>query len=374
MKNLMKSITLGIAIAAGTAYAMANDLDSLSPEELYPLALEEGSVSIYSLSSRISQVADAFEETYPGVEVNWVNMNSTKQLARLQSEHQASIYAVDVLFLSEAARLTEEVLSTGMVEKYVPPRVGSEIPDVFKEDLLYYRLSTRALLYNEVAYPDGSPVDNLWQLTTPEWSGRVLVADPTQRGEVLDLLTEIVIRSDEMAEAYEAYFDQPIEVDRDLENAGEQFIRDLFQNDLVFVTDSETLNRSVGDVNASNPPVGFVTYSSRRDNEQEGWALQIANDVNPTSGILFPVALTLANNAPNPAAARLLIDFMFGDDTPTGGPGFEPFYVSGDYATRRSIQDHPESVPYEDLNLWLIDPAKTAEVRSRVLDLVIIHQ
>jgi len=63
--------------------------------------------------------------------------------------------------------------------------------------------------------------------------------------------------------------------------------------------------------------------------QKEGWALQIANNVEPANGILFPAVLTVGDKAPHPAAARLLIDFMFGDGTPTGGAGFDPFNVPG---------------------------------------------
>jgi iron(III) transport system substrate-binding protein len=90
------------------------------------------------------------------------------------------------------------------------------------------------------------------------------------------------------------------------------------------VPNSDVLNKSVGDAGAKNPPVGFGTYSDRRDNEKEGWALQVANNVEPSNGILFPAVLTIADKAPHPAAARLLIDFMFGDDTPTGGRASSP--------------------------------------------------
>ena len=38
-------------------------------EELYEKAKEEGKVTIYSISSRITKVANAFMEKYPGIEV-----------------------------------------------------------------------------------------------------------------------------------------------------------------------------------------------------------------------------------------------------------------------------------------------------------------
>lgn len=367
--GLMCSVMPFAAVAAN-----AQDLDAMSVDELYELALEEGQVTVWSLSSRIAQIEVAFEERYPGIDLIGLDINSTNQIARLIAEQNAGINAVDVLYLSEAPTVFGQLVPDGRLIGYVPPRVAGEIPEELQVPLPTHRLSTRALMYNEAAYPDGSPITNLWQLTTPEWRSKVLMEDPTQRGEVLDLLTEISLRADEMAAAYEELFGEPVEVDSHLDGAGQQFIQDLFENDLILISSSSTVRASVGDKNAQDPAVGFMTYSSMRDNEQEGWALQIANDVNPGSGILFPAVLGIANNAPSPAAARLVIDFLYGDDTPTGGPGFEPFAVAGDYAARRTIENSPDAMPFEELNLWQIDPEKTAGARAQILDLVIMLQ
>jgi len=372
LKRLMKS-ALAACVVLPTA-AMATDLDSMTPEQLLPLAQKEGSVTVFSLSSRIAKVEKAFEAAYPGVDLIGLDMSSTKQIARLEAEQQAGVHAVDVLYIADTPVVFTKLLEAKRIVNYVPPRVAGQIDDRYKGPLLTQRLSTKVLMYNEKAYPGGSPVTNLWQLTQPEWQGKVLMVDPSQRGELLDLLTEIALHPDEMASAYKAQFGKDIVVDADLQGAGEQFIKDLFANDLILVPNSDVLNKSVGDATAKNPPVGFGTYSDRRDNEKEGWALQIANNVEPANGILFPAVLTIADKAPNPAAARLLIDFMFGDDTPTGGAGFEPFNVPGDYATRTTIAHHPDSVKLDALKAWTIDPAKTAAARGRVSDLIITLQ
>lgn len=374
MKKLIIAGLMCSVMPFAASAAAAQDLDAMSPEELYELALEEGQVTVWSLSSRIAQVEVAFEERYPGIDLVGLDINSTNQIARLVAEQNAGIHAVDVLYLSETPTVFGELVPENRLIRYFPPRIEGEIAPELTGPLVTHRLSTRALMYNEAAYPDGSPITNLWQLTTPEWRSKVLIEDPAQRGEVLDLLTEISLRADEMAAAYEELFGEPIEVDSHLDGAGQQFIQDLFENDLILIASSSTVRASVGDKNAQDPAVGFMTYSSMRDNEQEGWALQIANDVNPSSGILFPAVLAIADNAPNPAAARLVIDFMFGDDSATGGPGFEPFAVPGDYAARRTIEDDPEALPLEEVNLWQIDPAKTAAARSQILDLVITLQ
>jgi iron(III) transport system substrate-binding protein len=167
--------------------------------------------------------------------------------------------------------------------------------------LLAQRLSTKVLMYAEDAYPDGAPVDSLWDLTREEWRGRVVMVDPLQRGDYLDLMTEFVLRSDEMAAAYEAEFGTPIDLS-DAANAGEKFIMDLFANDLILVGSTDDVNAAVGKTGQTNPPIGFTSYSDRRDNEDEGWSLQIANDVAPAPGIIFPAVVALATGAQHPAA------------------------------------------------------------------------
>ena len=274
MRRFLTRAVMGATLIAA-APVMAQDLDTMTPQELYEIAKTEGSVTVFSLSRRMVQVEAAFEAAYPGIDMISVDINSTRQIARIDAEQKAGVYAVDVLYLSEAPLVLRDLVPSGMVEGYVPPRVVDQVPEEFRQGLVTHRLSTRALMYNEAAYPDGSPITNLWQLTTPEWRGKVLLEDPAARGEVLDLLTEIALRPDEMGAAYEAQFGKPIEVDSAFDGAGEQFIADLFQNDLVMVNDTATLRAAVGDINATNPSVGFMTYSAARDNEREGWALQI---------------------------------------------------------------------------------------------------
>lgn len=369
-KALLSTAALGLLATP----ALAQDLDAMSAEELLPLAQQEGTVTVYSFTSRIAAVEAAFEARYPGIDLVGYDASSTEQIARLRAESAAGIASADVVYISDAPVVLTELLQTGLIEAYVPPRVGELVPEEFKSPLLAQRLSTKVLMYNEEANPDGAPVDNLWDLTRDEWSGRVVMVDPLQRGDYLDLMVEFVLRSEEMAAAYEAEFGEPITLDSSVENAGMQFITDLFANDVVLVSSTDDVNAAIGSMGQSNPPIGFTSYSDRRDNEDEGWALQVANDVAPSNGIIFPALLALAADAEHPAAARLAIDFLMGDDSDTGGDGFAPFYVAGDYATRTDIVSHPDAVPLEDFTAWRIDPAATAEIRQDIADMVLILQ
>ncbi len=353
--------------------AAAQDMNTMTPEELRPLAEAEGAVVVYSFTSRIARVEEAFEAAYPGIDMQGFDISSTEQIARLKAEAQAGVANADVVYISDVPVVLPELLEAGIIEAYVPPRVADRLDEAHRSPLLAQRLSTKVLMYAEDAYPDGAPVDSLWDLTREEWQGRVIMVDPLQRGDYLDLMTEIVLRSDEMAAAYEAEFGAPIELG-EAASAGEKFIIDLFANDVILVGSTDDVNAAVGKTGQTNPPIGFTSYSDRRDNEDEGWSLQVANDVAPAPGILFPAVVALAAGAKNPAAARLAVDFLMGDDSETGGDGFAPFYVPGDYATRSDIVPHPDAVPLDSFNAWSIDPAATAAIRAEVGDLILTLQ
>src|SRR5699024_11758823 len=108
-----------------------------------------------------------------------------------------------------------------------------------KDPLLTNRLSTKVLMYNEEANPDGAPVENLWELTEDKWASKVVMVDPTQRADYLDLLTDMVLRAEEMAASYEEHFGEPIELDEGNETAGYQYIADLYANDVILLSSTD---------------------------------------------------------------------------------------------------------------------------------------
>jgi iron(III) transport system substrate-binding protein len=366
---------IGLAACAPAAEAEDTvDYSALSHEELVELATEEGEVSVYAFTSRIATVEEAFEAEYPDIDVTATDVSSTELITRLASEHAAGSATADVAYVSDAPVVVTELLAEGVLEQYLPPRMADLLPAGYQEPLVANRLSTKVLMYNEEAYPDGSPVANLWELTEAEWAGKVVLVDPNVRGDYLDLVTEMSLRADEMAAAYEEHFGSEIELEDGVEDAGLQFISDLYNNDAVLVDDTDTVNAAIGALGQEDPPVGFTSYSDRRDNEDEGWALQVASGVAPSPGIVFPAMLGLTANAENPAAARLLIDFMMGDDSETGGPGFEPFYVAGDYPTRTDVVAPEDALALEELDGWIIDAEASADRRDAVADFLLTIQ
>lgn len=359
------------ATAEGTGNASAAELDGLDHEELVTRAEEEGSVTVYSFTSRIAAVEEAFEQEYPGIDFIGHDISSTEQITRLKAEAQAGSPSADVAYISDAPVVITELIEQGVLHNYVPTRVQDSVPEEYQDPMLANRLSTKILMYNEEANPEGSPITNLWQLTDEEWNGRVVSVDPSVRGDYLDLMSEIILQSDALEQAYQDHYGSGIDLDEDVNNAGEQFIKNLYANGLVLVDDTDTVNAAVGAVGQENPPVGFTSYSDIRDNEDEGWALQASLGTEPAVGISFPAYVSLVDGAQNPAAARLAIDFLMGDDSDTGGAGYAPFYVPGDYPTRTDITAPEGAVALDELGAWDIDPETTAEVRGDVADFLL---
>lgn len=373
------ALAVGVAAALGltacsspdAAPADGTDWGSLTHEELVAMAEEEGQVSVYAFTSRIASIETSFEEQYPGIDVVATDISSTELITRLASEHQAGSATADVAYVSDAPVVVSELLADDVLVPWVPPRVADALPEEHRTPLVANRLSTKVLMYNEDAHPDGAPVSNLWELTEPEWESRVVMVDPAVRGDYLDLVTEMSLQADDMAAAYEDHTGQELVLDDGVEDAGLQFVADLWANDVVLVDDTDTVNAAVGATGQSAPPVGFTSYSDRRDNADEGWALQVADGVEPAPGIVFPAMLGVTAGASNPAAARLLVDYMMGDDSETGGVAYEPFAVAGDYPTRTDVVAPEGAVSLDELGAWDIAPEETAERRDVVADFLL---
>ena len=73
------------------------------------MAEAEGSVTIYSFTSRIKKVEAAFEAAYPGIDLIGYDISSTEQIARLKAENAAGVINTDVVYVSDAPVVLDEL-------------------------------------------------------------------------------------------------------------------------------------------------------------------------------------------------------------------------------------------------------------------------
>lgn len=329
-------------------------------------AKKEGKVVLYSVSSRYSDLAEAFMEKY-GIEVIGYDLASETQMEKYTREWKSGVYEADVLFNNESARIKNETMPQNQAWPFVPDSVVSQLAENEMDPVLVQRWSSRVLIYNAAVY-DTCPVTNLWDLTTEEWKGRVLSQDPLQSGVFSGVMQTILQHPDEMAAAYEAKFGEPLTeyseavmeaVESDpggpysQPNAAIEWLYRFLQNDVIFEESTSKVGEAVGDVKQANPPVGFTTFSKIRDTEPGVYEWEPCYDAEPIFGVAYPTVLLIADRAAHPNAAKLLIKYMMEE-------GYAPWNVPGDYASRTDFVNEQviefEIPPYDELKMWEINP------------------
>jgi iron(III) transport system substrate-binding protein len=329
-------------------------------------ARKEGTVVIYSVSSRIFDLAENFQKRY-GVKIVAHDVTSLEQLEKLRREHAAGIYSVDILFNNDSPTMLKEFLPKNLVWNFVPDDAKSQLSQDEMEPFLVQRWSSRVLFYNSQANPDGAPIKNLWDLTRPEWKGKFQIPDPTS-GVTGVAFQTILQHADEMNKAYEAAFGEKIkyspkvvEVTRKLPDYGQpnaaiERVYRILQNQPVYENSTNKLFANVAAVNQQKPAIGMTTFSKLRDVKKGVHEAAAAFGVKPAFGVAYPTVLAIADRAPHPNAAKLLIREMI-------GTGFAPWDVLGDYAARADVEagqvkkyEKEGMPPFEQSNMWKADP------------------
>ncbi len=334
--------------------AVAEDWDAI-----YEAAKQEGKVVIYSLSSRIFDAVEEFKTLYPGVEVEATDLPTVQQVEKLKREQSAGLYNADVLQLADETTIMYDLIKKGYVVNYIPAtlidgkKTADVIPAEYQNPMLLHSIEGKVIFYNTESY-DKAPVDNLWDFTRPEWKGRFQMKDPMAAAENLNFLQMVVKNSDLMEKAYEKEFGTKLVLSPGIENAGYEWIDRIVKNDIVLTSSDGKASDAAGAPGQKNAPLGLCVASSKVRNNAKGQKLGIAWNVEPKFGIYKGNYLFMANNAPHPNAAKLLIRYMLGDAE--GGKGMKPFYVPGQWASRSDI------VPLADISLgevakagWSID-------------------
>ncbi|MFW6036150.1 MAG: extracellular solute-binding protein [Halothermotrichaceae bacterium] len=277
-------------------------------DEIIANAREEGVVYTYGTSSRVARVEKVMLEKY-GIEVKHAKMSDVVITERIVREQEAGIYEVDFIMAEDIVGVAKQLLPNGYVENFVP-EMYTGLVDSDYQDPLVFLVQPRTIFYNREKY-DECPITNLWQLTTEEWKGKVVMRDPEITSTNVSFFAEIIARAEVMAAAYEDYFGEKIELTT--ENAGWEFIKRLSQNKVVTVSSDTDVANAVGASGQANPPVGFSTVGKMRMNEENGLVLDVAKKISPINGYHYPAYGLLVNRAPHPNAAKLFIRVLLTD-------------------------------------------------------------
>lgn len=343
--------------------------NDMSEDELYEKAKAEGKVVLYSGSSRCEAVAEAFMEKYPGITVEAFDISINELIEKVSREYTAGVHNADVIHVKDMdGSLYNEYVLEKKLYNYQPSDICAHID----ESLLKYQtplyIELGQWFYNTEAYPDGSPIDSVWDLTRPEWRGRVMMVNPADNMSNMSLITGYTL--DETAAAlealYEEEFGEPLVLSEDCRNAGYEFLKRLRQNDPIFATNSDEIAESVGTAGQKNPPVGLLASSKLRKVQQNGWTMAPIN-IKPNTGIPQVNTLYIVEGCEHPYAAKLLIRFMMGD-ADGKSEGYAQFNTLGGWPVRDDIAPPEGATPYEELLVDTFDPMAIYENIGEVQD------
>ena len=354
-------------------WAATNIDHFISYEELVRRALEEGEVNWVTSGSRGPEAAAEFMELYPGITVNIINMGTGDALTRFPIEHAAGMFNLDVMRSADAEGVIyNEFKLRGLMHSYFPYDI---LPYIYDPSFLLAGMPSYVVLniiyYNYSLFPDGTPISSWWDLTRPEWYGRIIAQDPLTEIRYISALTTFVKYADLFEEEYERVFGQPIELHPNSPTAAHEWMRRFFGNNIIIDNSGSSMNRTVGRSDQDEIFLGWGSSSGIRRNTDEGLHLAFA-PLTPRLSQPNMNYVYIFNQAPNPHAAKLLSRFLLGGQGDSLGIGNADRNLEGSWLVRRDIPDHPnQPANLRDLQLFVHDGEFVYRNSPEVLDFLL---
>lgn len=299
------------------------DLDAL-----IAAAQAEGPITIYDSTSKIESMAEAFTETY-GIEATGVKSDAAESIEKVTREAQADNIVGDVVAIADIPALQNQLMPNDFVFSWVPADLAPDL-DPEMQDPLVMITDPSFWTYNTEVH-DSCPVDNMWELTTPEYTGKVTFQDPVGNNGALDWYSQMAqFGEEELREAYVEQFGE--ELTTDLDSAAAEWVSRLAANSPVLTKSSEEASEAVGASGQSDPPVGLMSSAKYRNIDEKGYALGVCESMQPWAGEASPKALTIASGTEHPNAARLFVHFALTAE------GIEPQIADGKISSNTTIE------------------------------------
>ena len=282
-------ITALIAVFAAALFGFSTPAQGQSERDrMIEAAKKEGEVVFYGGFS-VSDVAGfikKFNGKYPFIKVNHLREGAEKLMTRILTERRAGKHSADVI---QARGFPAQVmLDKGAFAKYLSPE-SQAYPKGFKDPdgrwaTMY--VQTSIIAYNTKFVKPGE-IKNWEDLLNPKWKGQMVI----DREETV-------------------WFANMLEV-MGREN-GLRYMRRLAEQRPT-MWEGHTLMAQL--VAAGEHPIGISLYGPRiEDLKSRGAPVEWVRS-NPVIGFLYLVGL--ADKAPHPNAARLLIDFALSQEGQT---------------------------------------------------------
>ena len=275
-------------------------------------------------------ILQAFEEQ-SGIKVKAVYdveaSKTTGLVNRLIAESQNP--RADVFWNSEVGR-TLVLKEKGVLTPYVSPS-AIDFPAQFKDQEGYwtgFAARARVLIYNQELVPKEKLPTSIFDLTKPEWKGRVALAYPLFGTTATHVAAWYAVLGAERTE---------------------QYLRDLKANDVLIVNGNST-SRDV--VVQGEVPLGFTDTDDVNVAIQSGKPVDMLfPDKDGLGTLMIPNTVALIKNAPNPEQAKRLIDFLLSKEVEKR----LAFSDSMQIPVRAGVERPAHVPPFESIHAMQVD-------------------
>jgi len=325
-------------------------------------------VVVYSDTSRTESALAALMEERPGLVAETYTLSSQDVYLQLLADLDNLQPLADVYLVSDGPR-TLSLLADGTLTNVPPAALFSALASDDREPLLTHHWTAVTWVSTGGATEEGA-LDSWWDLTRPEWAGRVALPDPTIDERTLLLLVAAAREGDAFAEAYEREFGRAIRLDADCPSAGWQWAKALMANEPRLVLNDAEVLAQLASAETTTGMAGLCGSEIWEKAARTQVALRPLVELEPAAGLKWRSYLAQVSSSPHPRAARLAIEWLMGDEA--GGGGYSVWYKAGFYPARTDVPD-PPGAPERALleqGLWEVDGAGLEGELQAMRDLV----
>ena len=333
-----------------------------TPEELYEKALDEDVLTIYTVSSRLLDVAESFQKQYPGLQVEVIYTRAEELVGEITEAAASGENKCDLVFCTNGdGSLTENLIPAGLVYKYLPQDMQDKMRTGGNDAYLSILLEVPLLCYSSEFY-DAPPIESWWELTEPAWKGKFYITNPMRSMISYTLFSTMLQREDLMEQAYLERYGTAF-VSENGEGASKAFLRRLVANGLVVVNDSDDVADAIAKPGGPSDAVGVLNASKLRLCES-GYSLMVSYDTKPFAGVINPANIMIVGGARNVNAAKLFTRWILGE-TDGAGEGYRPFVQQGAWPSRNDVESPSE--PLDSFEALYTDEAYASAHREEFI-------
>ncbi len=363
MKRVLSILVVMMLVLCVSISAMAESVEdalnaaaSMSNEELYEKAKAEmaagAQLNFYSTTSFAEKAAANFMDDYPELasKVIYAEIDDGETYTILTNTIGSGVKnSADMALCQNGPDLKTNLLDDGLAFNYFPESLKGDIEEAYQFPTVVTFINSLLIYHNG----NGSiNFTNIWELTEPEWNGKIFFKDPTK--ETVNLNFLMMLTSPEWTErldaAYEARYGKAFEAG-EFQNSGFAWIDGFLKNVNYTYTSASKIATGV----ASGAPgnMGLFVFSKLRkvDDADRGnlTVVQFENEVEGFSGFMYPIYAAVANDTDCPYTCALFINYLL---TEPGFAGPKSWNSSQGYYSPNKTILKPEDLEDEPYEYW----------------------